>query len=39
MCMDPETFLNPHEFMPERFLSNTDDLPDPRELVFGFGRW
>jgi cytochrome P450 len=36
--MDPELFPEPREFRPERFLGDTDDIPNPRELVFGFGR-
>jgi len=38
MNMDPELFPEPREFRPERFLGDTDDIPNPRELVFGFGR-
>ena len=34
---DPETYLNPMEFNPERFLRD-DPEQDPREAVFGFGR-
>ncbi|KAG5643123.1 hypothetical protein DXG03_001549 [Asterophora parasitica] len=29
--------LEPEEFRPERYAQKTD-LPDPREVVFGFGR-
>lgn len=31
-CSEPESFR------PERYLDNAENLPDPRELVFGFGR-
>lgn len=31
-CSEPELFY------PERYLDNAENLPDPRELVFGFGR-
>lgn len=34
---DPETYSNPMEFRPERFLGENPER-DPRELCFGFGR-
>jgi cytochrome P450 len=31
---------NPKEFMPERYMdgANSENLDDPRDFVFGFGR-
>ena len=34
---DPETYHDPLEFKPERFLGESPEL-DPHEIVFGFGR-
>ncbi|KAK5994311.1 Cytochrome P450 monooxygenase CLM2 [Cladobotryum mycophilum] len=33
---DPETYPNPEIFEPERFLSRNE--PDPKNLIFGYGR-
>ncbi|KAI0826661.1 cytochrome P450 [Trametes gibbosa] len=42
MTHDPKLFLNPDEFVPERYLEAMDDSAakrrDPRNMVFGFGR-
>ncbi|KAJ5900079.1 hypothetical protein N7495_004823 [Penicillium taxi] len=40
MTQDPETYANPTEFKPERFLQEDgrDTEPDPENAVFGFGR-
>ncbi|KAF8514282.1 cytochrome P450 [Gautieria morchelliformis] len=40
MLNDPKVFPSPSEFRPERFLEkeNPEDVTDPSELVFGFGR-
>jgi cytochrome P450 len=40
MLNDPQTYANPLEFNPERFLSKDGKEPetDPRTLCFGFGR-
>jgi len=39
---DEEHFPNPTVFNPDRFIRDgklcLDGLPDPREIVFGFGR-
>ncbi|KAG6884868.1 hypothetical protein C0993_007649 [Termitomyces sp. T159_Od127] len=37
---DEKTYNEPEKFMPERFLVNRlgTSAPDPRELVYGFGR-
>ncbi|KAG6836306.1 hypothetical protein H0H93_009279 [Arthromyces matolae] len=38
---DAELYPNPHEFSPERFLAQKQDVdrqPDPRAYAFGFGR-
>jgi len=37
---DPQTYTDPFQFNPERFLSagNKDPEKDPRQVVFGFGR-
>ncbi|KAF9026341.1 cytochrome P450 [Hymenopellis radicata] len=39
MCHDPAVYANPAVFCPERFLGGEGESePDPREVVFGFGR-
>jgi len=40
MCRDPSFYRDPFEFKPERFLpgEGREPEPDPRHLVFGFGR-
>jgi cytochrome P450 len=40
MLNDPQTYANPVQFNPERFLSNDGKRPetDPRRICFGFGR-
>ncbi|KAG1779292.1 cytochrome P450 [Suillus placidus] len=40
MLNDPETYANPSEFSPERFLAKDGKEPetDPRAFCFGFGR-
>ncbi|KAG2152859.1 cytochrome P450 [Suillus clintonianus] len=40
MLNDPETYANPSEFNPERFLANNGKKPEPepRTICFGFGR-
>ncbi|KAG2040012.1 cytochrome P450 [Suillus americanus] len=40
MLNDPQTYANPLQFNPERFLSNDGKKPetDPRTICFGFGR-
>lgn len=37
---DPESYQNPDEFFPDRFIGANGRAPekDPREFVFGFGR-
>jgi len=34
---DPDSYANPLEFNPERFLGDHPE-PDPRATVFGYGR-
>lgn len=34
---DPDTYKNPDEFRPERYLGENPEL-DPSNMVFGFGR-
>ena len=34
---DPDTYKNPDEFRPERYLGESPEL-DPSNMVFGFGR-
>lgn len=36
-CHDPEVYADPESFEPERYLAPRSE-PDPREVVFGFGR-
>ncbi|KAG2039206.1 cytochrome P450 [Suillus americanus] len=40
MLHDPQTYANPSEFNPERFLAKEGKEPetDPRTVCFGFGR-
>ncbi|KAG2148122.1 cytochrome P450 [Suillus clintonianus] len=40
MLNDPETYANPSEFNPERFLASDGKEPEtePRTICFGFGR-
>ncbi|KAG2109012.1 cytochrome P450 [Suillus discolor] len=40
MLNDPQAYVNPSEFNPERFLAKDGKEPetDPRTLCFGFGR-
>ncbi|KAG2148110.1 cytochrome P450 [Suillus clintonianus] len=40
MLNNPETYANPSEFNPERFLANNGKKPEtePRTICFGFGR-
>ncbi|KAG1863085.1 cytochrome P450 [Suillus subluteus] len=40
MLNDPQTYANPSEFNPERFLGKDgkEPEPDPRTVCFGFGR-
>ncbi|KAG2366904.1 cytochrome P450 [Suillus spraguei] len=40
MLNDPQTYANPSQFNPERFLDNNGKDPelDPRTICFGFGR-
>lgn len=40
MTHDPESYHDPDKFKPERFLGENGMAiePDPRALVFGFGR-
>ncbi|KAG1755525.1 cytochrome P450 [Suillus lakei] len=40
MLNDPQTYANPSEFNPERFLAKDGKEPetDPRTICFGFGR-
>ncbi|KAK1232741.1 hypothetical protein PQX77_004139 [Marasmius sp. AFHP31] len=37
ICHDENTYPNPMEFDPSRFLGPSPQ-PDPREIIFGFGR-
>jgi cytochrome P450 len=40
MLNDPQTYANPSQFNPERFLANNGKEPEtePRTVCFGFGR-
>ncbi|KAF9266559.1 cytochrome P450 [Marasmius fiardii PR-910] len=39
IAFDPDGHHDPHEFIPERFLStNSQPPPDPATYVFGFGK-
>ena len=40
MLHDPETYANPMDFVPERYLASPGKLtePDPHIAAFGFGR-
>ncbi|TFY60473.1 hypothetical protein EVJ58_g5132 [Rhodofomes roseus] len=44
MTRDPQYYDDPEEFLPERYLDDSNntckpaELQDPQELVFGFGR-
>ncbi|KAJ3494156.1 hypothetical protein NLG97_g4262 [Lecanicillium saksenae] len=37
ICHDPQLYPNPSDFDPDRYLDARNE-PDPREVVFGFGR-
>jgi len=37
ICFDPNSYPEPKEFKPERFLG-ADPQPNPRTFVFGFGQ-
>ncbi|KAG2343978.1 hypothetical protein BDR05DRAFT_932514 [Suillus weaverae] len=40
MLNNPQTYANPSQFNPERFLANNAKKPktEPRTICFGFGR-
>ena len=38
MLHDADTYPDPDTFNPERFDGVFADQPDPRNVVFGFGR-
>lgn len=41
MCQDERNYPQPDQFIPERFLNlkgGKDELLDPCNLIFGFGR-
>jgi cytochrome P450 len=37
MCHDPRVYNDPEVFNPDRFMGESPE-PDPRNIVFGFGR-
>jgi cytochrome P450 len=40
MAHDPEVYAHPDMFDPSRFIASVGHVPepDPRDLIFGFGR-
>ncbi|KAK7044190.1 hypothetical protein VNI00_007910 [Paramarasmius palmivorus] len=38
IALTPNCQYDPHEFIPERFLDSSAEIPDPFAYLFGFGR-